>query len=268
MSGEFPLPWCPAYEFADREVSIRFSKVSTFISDRQVGLEVCAETLERPACFWVDADHVYLRANWREWFPVSTCNPAHISLLMSVRYCRVMSLCGGEMKDVLATVHHVESLPRLFKEELEMPPCLQSNPGPANQDEFDLVSKAAEETSLQAFSRVRLGEYMVDASVSNDDTALLLRTVPRDVKTLSPEEIRRSFDVLCNARRALSKLDANAMVKIGFVAPSEVLWDVANAVPGDGEDGSDVHLIDYDGLADRLRELIPQETTEESDDED
>lgn len=264
MANELKLPWCPAYEFSDRAVSMEISVAQTFISDRRVGLQLYGGRLERPACFWIDKDQVYLRANWGEWFPVSASDPAHISALTSARYCRVISSYESEMLEEVATVHHVESLPRLFKDEPE--PASEPEPlpetSPANQSEIDLVAKAAEEASLNAIPRVLLGEVTVDTSVTNGDAALLLKTVPRDVGALSPEEIRTAIDVLCDARRELSELDEGAKVMIGIVAGPDVLQEAADVKPVAGEAAGDLLLLEYDGLPARLRELFPEEDGE------
>ena len=267
MASEIKLPWCPAYEFPDRAVSMEISVAQTFLSDRRVGLQLYGGRLERPACFWIDKDQVYLRANWGEWFPVSASDPAHISALTSARYCRVISAHDGEMLEEVATVHHVESLPRLFKEESETAsePEPQPDPSPENQSEIDLIEKAAEAVSLNAFPQVRLGKVMVDMSVSNDDTALLLKVVPRDVGALSHEEIRTAIDVLCDARRELLELEESATVMIGVIATPDVLRGVADVKSEAAEEASDLHLLEYDGLPERLRELFPAEDSGESD---
>ena len=264
MSSEIKLPWCPAYKFPDREVSMEISVAQTFLSDRRVGLQLYGGRLERPACFWIDKDQVYLRANWGEWFPVSASDPAHISALTSARYCRVISSYESEMLEEVATVHHVESLPRLFKEEPETAPEPEPRPesAPAKQAEIDLIEKAAEEVSLNVFPHVLLGKVTVDATVSNDDTALLLKVVPRDAGALSPEEIQTAIDVLCNARRELLELEAAATVMIGVIAAPDVLRGVADVKSEAGEAADDLHLLEYDGLPEKLRELFPAEDGE------
>lgn len=269
MANEIKLPWCPAYEFSDRTVSMEISVAQTFISDRRVGLQLYGGRLERPACFWIDKDQVYLRANWGEWFPVSASDPAHISALISARYCRVISSYESEMLEEVATIHHVESLPRLFKEEPELTsePEPQPDLSPENQSELDLISTAAEEVSLNTFPHVLLGKVTVDMSVSNDDTALLLKVVPRDVGALSPEEIRAAIDVLCNARRELSELEDEAKVMIGIVASPDVLRGVADVKSEAGEVWDDLLLLEYDGLPARLRELFPPEDSENNEED-
>ena len=264
MASEIKLPWCPAYEFPDRAVSMEISVAQTFLSDRRVVLQLFGGRLERPACFWIDKDQVYLRANWGEWFPVSASDPAHISALTSARYCRVISSYESEMLEEVATIHHVESLPRLFKEEPELTsePEPQPDPSPENQSEIDLIAKAAEEVSLNAFPHVRLGKVTVDMSVSNDDTALLLRVVPRDAGALSPEEIRTAIDVLCDARRELLELEESATVMIGVIATPDVLRGVADVKPAAGDAADDLLLLEYEGLPARLRELFPAENGE------
>lgn len=269
MASEIKLPWCPAYEFPDRAVSMEISVAQTFLSDRRVGLQLYGGRLERPACFWIDKDQVYLRANWGEWFPVSASDPAHISALISARYCRVISSYESEMLEEVATIRHVESLPRLFKEEPELTsePEPQPDPSPENQSEIDLIAKAAEEVSLNAFPQVRLGKVTVDMSVSNDDTALLLRVVPRDAGVLSPEEIRTAIDVLCDARRELLELEESATVMIGVIASPDVLRGVADVKSEAGEVADDLHLLEYDGLPARLRELFPPEDSENNEED-
>lgn len=264
MAGEIKLPWCPAYEFPDRAVSMEISVAQTFLADRRVGLQLYGGRLERPACFWIDKDQVYLRANWGEWFPVSASDPAHISALTSARYCRVISSYESEMLEEVATVHHVESLPRLFKEESETASGSEPQPehSPANQSEIDLIAKAAEEASLNAIPHVLLGKVTVDTSVTNGNTALLLKVVSRDVETLSLEEIRAAIDALGDARRELSELEDEAKVMIGIVASPDVLRGVADVKSEAGEVWDDLLLLEYEGLPEMLRELFPAEDSE------
>lgn len=113
-------PWCP--EFPERNIlQVRMhddgDDFSTIVTDRRVGIQTSLDLLEDPVILWIDEEHIYCRANWANWFPVSISNPEHFRLLSRVRQCTLhqMRLASQDALECQVRVFHVDALPdKLF----------------------------------------------------------------------------------------------------------------------------------------------------------
>ena len=114
MNGSAPeSAWRPRYP-RRKEESVRLvdCELQTFASDRRPGISVVDVELDRPACFWIAPEHVYLRANWGLWCTVALSNPDHVSALCAARRCRIAHSMDNTLRELTAPVFHVEELPR------------------------------------------------------------------------------------------------------------------------------------------------------------
>lgn len=70
-------------------------------------------SLKDPACFWIDKDEVYLRADWKCWYTVSTSDSEKLERLLSSKYCYVSCLTDDNInvKYFYAPIYHIERLP-------------------------------------------------------------------------------------------------------------------------------------------------------------
>ena len=104
--------WRPNYPHSQKQkVLLENSKFSTSMLSNVPYIQVFHEDLEEPACFWLDATHVYLRLNWGKWGTVGTENPMLLEVVGQRHYCQVFSIYEGEVKDRLVPVYRINELP-------------------------------------------------------------------------------------------------------------------------------------------------------------
>lgn len=117
-------PWRPEFpERTPQPVRMHYDdddEFSTLVTDRRVGIQTTQDSLENPIVFWIDEEHVYCRANWANWFPVSISDPDHFRQLGRTRQCTLhqVRLAAHDSQECQVRVCHVAALPdKLFAPE-------------------------------------------------------------------------------------------------------------------------------------------------------
>ena len=160
--------WRPRYpESREGEVQLKNRDYSTFMSDEGPVILVSDETIESPACFWIDYEHVYLRTNWSMWSTVSLSDMDQVKAICGARFCRVHLY---NVRDYTAPVYHIEALP----EELFLSGS-DDHDDPEAQDDsglFEEEYKNSSEEYAEAFQTV----VQIVESISDD---LLVFKLPK-----------------------------------------------------------------------------------------
>lgn len=277
--------WQPAYPPAkDERVAFSVFELQTFLSDRRPGVTVCETPVESPACFWIDASHVYLRANWSQWFAVSHDSPDHVAAICNARYCRVTSSMNNVIQDTTAPVYRVAELPLDViapsdESKADVLGPEESLESVRRRSEYDaciqkvLDAVTTRSPGLSVFPRVTIEGDQVAAAISNERLAVLLDILPenRDF-SFAPDtgENRHNpmndwtsdvitLDFVSKLRRLQAFLKRNepeSGVIIGLVANSKTLEGLL--VFADTLDLDDFEMTTYEEVADDIARLFAE----------
>ena len=264
------------------------SELTAYISDKKPMILVENESVEDPACFWIDHEHVYLRINWEKWAAVSRNNPELVASLCRSHYCRVTSIVNKVVAECVVPVHHVAALP----EELFGPPRVESAPAVRDGDSDDdpdddsddgdtykrclmTVLEAVGSLSREAgvYEHVKFGEDSPTFVIKHNGRTLILDALPEEMKFViflpaEPGEahgrlvdewekglISLGFiERLKRMREFVAGMEPDSVVHAGFLAHPDAL-DVLRALTR-AEDIADIELLSYNNLKDRLADLL------------
>ncbi|MBQ7694096.1 MAG: hypothetical protein IJT50_03135 [Lentisphaeria bacterium] len=267
------------------------SELTAYISDKKPMIIVERESVEDPACFWIDHEHVYLRINWEKWAPVSRSNPELAASLCRSRYCRVTAVVDKVVADCIVPVFHIAALP----EELFGPPRTESAPenrggegsdsnsgSDSDSDDEDMyqgclmtVLEAVGSLSRDAgvYEHVKFGGDSPTFVIKYGDRTLILDALPPDLEFFiflpagtgedhGPLErewekglISLGFiERLKRMEKFAARMEPDSVVRAGFLANPDAL-DMLRALTR-AEDIAGIELLSYNSLKDRLADLL------------
>lgn len=268
---EFPDPADERVEFSDRDLE-------TYVADGRPGITAQEWSVESPAVFWTDPQHIYVRLNWKQWVTVSTARPEQVAAICAARYCRITSSMDNVIKDDTAPVYRIAELPReIFLSAEEMADDDKKRAAAADTREYaeslDRVIESLKTVGMetQVFPNVLFGGDHAAAAISTASYAVLLDILPegRDF-TFCPSTGTDGhnpmnrwetdvvsmdfFDKLKRLRDSLKRTEEDAEVDVGLVANWNTLNNLRDADCIESIDG--LHLFTYDALADDVKELF------------
>lgn len=295
--------WVPDYPKAmDKKVSLLNIGLETYLSDKRPGVTIINSPIESPACFWIDKNHLYLRANWEQWFTISLDSPDHVAAICAAHYCHITYSLNNEISNDTAPVYRITELPgELFAETV-----VEEDVTDDGDDAKEEVSSATQrEVSDYEKCQKRVTEIIKvdypeltifkDTEIDGDHVALavadestvvvLLDILPEDRDfTFIPDtgenlhNPMNSWETNVIALDFISKLqrirthlknepDAEVEVIIGLVANKTTLDELQFFFADELED-SNLKLFTYAELSDELGKLFPQEEGEDEVDPD
>ena len=119
--------WTPTFPgFDEGKISLESDTLMLTRNSREICaiVQTDADSYEgNGAVFWIDMEHIYLRYNWRTWYPLSNDNP-DISKDITRRYSMTLNIySGNDCKSFPLPIFHIGELPEcLFKTEAPVPP--------------------------------------------------------------------------------------------------------------------------------------------------
>lgn len=290
--------WRPEYpEAKDVKVKLRDCEFQTFISDRRPGINVEMYSVEAPACFWVDYDHVYLRVNWSTWSTISSDRPEQVAAICNAHYCRIIYSTDNVVGECMAPVYHVDALPgNLFKEDSDDDWEDELDDPMDGKSEFQQCLERIEQIvaaftkEVEVFPRVKIGDDYAPIVISNDEHAIIMEVLPENkdfffVPPLGESQSRGALDDwsvnvfsldfikrLREMQKLLAKKEPNSIIDVGFLANATTLDSliedctmISSDSASEGILNSDFKLFTYDDLGEKLASifLVEQDMTEE-----
>lgn len=277
-----PDPWRPAYPSPnDERVELQDCELQTFVSNGHPGVFVPDHQLDAPACFWIDANHVYVRLNWGKWATVSLSNPSHVAAMCAAPYCQITHSLNGESRDLTAPVHHIAGLPAaLFTSADGKPGCARASGMEKDLAISALADSIPSDLDAMAFRHVRLDGEDLDLVVSNDELAVVFAVYPEDEDHVACPRMARKestgtepcgipatlLDDLVGQRAKLCEMGSDATISLAIVASTETLENMRNAWGEELED-KEIELVEYQEFEIFLRAHFPpvDEDDEEED---
>ena len=269
-----------------KKVQMLDSELTAYISDKKPMILVERESVEDPACFWIDHEHVYLRINWEKWAPVSRNTPGLAASLCSSRYCRVTTMVDKVVADCIVPVFHIGALP----EELFGPPRAESAPEPrrgessgsGDEDMYreclmtvlEVVGSSYREAGV--YEHVKFGEDTPTFVIKYGDHTLILDALPPDLEFLIflPARLEEEHGPLADEwekglislgfierlkrmQKFAARMEPDSVVRAGFLANPDALEMLR--VLTKAEDIADIELLSYKNLKERLADLLSPE---------
>lgn len=279
--------WRPQYPPAkDARVVLKDSELQTFISDSKPGITIVDYPLEKPACFWIDYEHVYLRANWSTWCTVSLSSPEQVSAICNMHTCQLFSSLNNNIISLTAPVYRIAELPKeLIHDDNSKKKRLYGFL--RNEEEYNeyyaRIEHIVEETfnnSLSVFSKVEFGDDIAPVVISDDNHCLILELLPDDkeffflpgeVESISTDDgddevSLEIFERLRKMRNNLAEQEPDAVIDMGILCNSSTKNNLEiSMILGEV---SDIKAFSYNDLGTELEELFLQRDDEEDDDDD
>lgn len=270
--------WWPDYPKArDQRVELDDCELETMISSRQPTITVIGESLDAPACFWTDPDHIYLRVNWEKWCTVSHASPDHVAALCAAHFCRINHSMDDGISECTAPVYHIGELPReLF------PPSPSNVAGKAYNGSKkkmaidSLNERVLSDCDVMGLKHVMLEGEVVDFVVSGDDAAVLFAVYPEDEDFLArarEEEASEMtenaipatiLDTLVRQREIVQDMEPYSELHLAIIASIKTLASMRKNWSDELEEKS-IALVAYPDFEDFQRQIFS--SLQQSDDE-
>ena len=258
------------------KVQFRDSELTACLLDKKPLILAERETVEDPACFWIDHEHVYLRINWAKWAAVSLDNPELADALCRSRHCRVSTALN---KGCIAPVYHVAALP----EELFGPARGRGAPASRVEDQYRqcllTLLEAVESLprNVGVYEHVKLGDDMPTFVVKDDRRTLILDVLPDnltpiDFTSAGGGKNHRLMDEwetglisldfiegLRRMRQFLAGTEPDSAVRAGFLA--DTLTVAVLLTLREPEEIADIKLLTYKNLKSDLRAFFAPENS-------
>lgn len=296
MRNHRKKPWMPRFPKRDiRAVHLHKDEdedFSTLLADHRVGIQIGPSTVEDPAVFWIDEEHVYCRANWANWHSVRLSDPEHFRLLRRSRLCTLhqVRLETQDSREFQAPVHRVAYLPpKLFA-----PAALEPDGGEEGLCGEELRTATIKRLADEIENADRIGPIVfkfmelpgvptMDLVASSDSKTVLFAVHPPETDPgfetgpdYDPEEDDFLFEPisfhetirrLVQQRTALQEYFDEADVVIAVYDYPFMLERIRRSWQKElDEEG--IALVDEKGFEAFLREQFPEEDEEDEDEED
>lgn len=236
-------PWIPRFPKSKiRPVRLHEDgEAFTIVADRRIGIRIDDGTIEKPAVFWIDEEHVYCRVNWAHWFPVRVSEPGHFRMLKRSRQCTLRQLQSDaqDPRECQARVYRVAALP----DNLFAPKGQEPDGGPDGLD-GERMRNTTIRYLLNEIDEAGLDELMgvdhmelpgvpqLDLVVTSEGKNVLFAVYPPEMDSGSetawdcePEEddslyenipFQKTVQRLVQQRKALRKFDRDAEVVLAI----------------------------------------------------
>jgi len=280
-------PWQPNFPTVrESRVSLRDFEFQTNVANNRAGIIVQDQTLEDPACFWIDYSHVYLRTNWSLWSTVSLDSPEQVVSICNAHFCRVSLIKNNDLSDRTVPVYHIAALPpELFQEDGEnLTAKLKKSQG--GKDEYKQCLDLVKETvatvgkDLGVFEHVKFGHGIAACVISDDEHAIILDFAPPDrefdfvpgtgeelhrlAASWPSDEISMDFvEKLREVKAELAKLEPDVRIDIGFLANVATIENLRQVLAEEGI--SDVMVFSYENLVAELTVIYSLQSDGKSD---
>ncbi len=263
--------WSPVYPRPkDAHVELSNDQFETFLSDRRPGISVINyPPLEKPACFWIDYEHVYLRTNWWSWSTVSLANPEQVAALCNAHVCQICYAADNKISTLVAPVYHIAELPKeLFSDNADSD---ENDETEYHQSIYRIkqIIKAFD-LDIQVFENVKLDDNIASVVLSNDEHAIIMYILPENRNfEFIPETGEENYEFidkwptdkipldfigkLRNMAEVLSEKEPEATIDIGFLANTPTITDLRVMLADD--EYSDLYKFSYEGLGFDLEEI-------------
>lgn len=273
--------WRPAYPVPmDEKVLLSDIELETCESDQSPAVSVVGVELDDPAFFWIDREHVYLRANWGQWYPVSQSSPGHIAALCGARCFRIAHTNDNVARELTAPVFHVRELPcEVFGSSDEKVSPKRTDASMKKDRAIRMLAdRIPSDVDAMAFKYVNLGGVVVDLVVSSEDSAVIFAVYPDDEDyaalpcgegetSLNQENHTISkalIDKLVDWLEHLHELEPEAELHAAIIASGNTLKSM-RAVWKDKLDETGIALVNYSGFEDFQRAHLPSSDSDEDD---
>ena len=274
MSHSLSNPgWIPAYPCRkDSKVRLSDCELQTFISGHCPGVTIVDIPLDRPAFFWIDANHVYVRANWETWCTVSLSNPVHVAALCAARNCRITHSMDNEIIDKTAPVFHIEALPQeLFGRDSDEDAPDPMDPVRKKDRAIAMLrERVPSDGDVLTFSHLELEGESADLVLSTDEIAIAFAVYPEDEDYVArPRGDNKLFpdsteplisetliDKLIRFLGALKNIDSDVELHAAIIASPSTLESMREAWK-DTLEKSNIQLVGYPEFDDFRRKYFP-----------